>query len=285
MKEAAFDLSLRNGYRVQARAKHGVVPFGEDALIGALRAHPQARLIGAGYNIILSKSRYDESFIVVSLPAHMQTGAQFAGRRLRAYAGTSMLDLSIAAQRLGLSGLEMFYDIPSSLGGAVVMNAGANGLEICELLVSVRAFDRSTGDILELRAGDLDYGYRRSLFQARPSLVVLSAELELRQGDPDEVRVTMERIKETRWRKQPRDLPNAGSVFKRPPGRFVGQMLDELELRGLTIGGAQISTKHSGFIVNLGGATGADILALIEEVRKRVYAHFQIDLVREQVII
>jgi len=280
-----FDLTCRNSYRIAAEARRGIVPANAAELVEALRAEPDAIVIGSGHNLILRSARYDDTFIVASVADLNDDVCALKEDTLTAYAGVSMTPLSILAMEHGLAGLEMFYDIPSSLGGAVVMNAGASGEEIKDVLTDVTVFDRAKGIILTLRRDDIGYAYRQSIFQQRPELIVLSATLTLKAGNRGQILERMESIKEARWAKQPRDLPNAGSVFKRPPGYYVGQMMEELDLKGHRVGGAQLSSKHGGFIVNLDQASGADILELIAHIKAVVSQRFGIDLQQEQVII
>jgi UDP-N-acetylmuramate dehydrogenase len=152
-------------------------------------------------------------------------------------------------------------------------------------LVKVRYLDLTDLQIKEITKEDIGFEYRNSFFQKNTDKIVLKAWFQLKKGNPDEIKAKMEQTKQTRWAKQPREYPNCGSVFKRPPGRFVGPMLDELGMKGFAIGGARISEKHSGFIVNTGNATGKDILAVIAEAQKRVKEKFGVDLEVEQRII
>ena len=165
------------------------------------------------------------------------------------------------------------------------MNAGASGEEIKDLLIKVRYLDLEDMKFKELVRNDIKFEYRNSYFQKNPDKIVLKAWFKLTPGDRERIKDKMEAIKTTRWAKQPREYPNCGSVFKRPEGRFVGPMLDELGLKGFTIGGAQISEKHSGFIVNVGNAKGSDIISLIIEAKIHVKAKFGLDLELEQRVI
>src|SRR5690606_19507865 len=185
----------------------------------------------------------------------------------------------------GLSGIEIFYDIPSSLGGAIVMNAGASGEEIKDVLVKVRYLDLQDLKIKEILKEDMSFEYRNSFFQRNTDKIVLKAWLRLKAGSKDQIKDKMETIKAQRWAKQPKEFPNAGSVFKRPKGYYVGAIIDELQLKGFTIGGAKISEKHGGFIVNFNNAKGEDIINIINEVKRRVLENFGVDLEVEQRII
>jgi UDP-N-acetylmuramate dehydrogenase len=165
------------------------------------------------------------------------------------------------------------------------MNAGTKEGEIKDILIKVRYLDLTDMQFKEKTKDEMGFEYRNSFFQKNTDKILLKAWFQLQKGNPEEIKYKMEETKQIRWEKQPREYPNCGSVFKRPPGRFVGPMLDELGLKGFTIGGAQISEKHSGFIVNTGNATGQDILAVISEAQKRVKEKFGIDMEVEQRII
>src|SRR5690606_34378752 len=185
----------------------------------------------------------------------------------------------------GLSGVEIFYDIPSSLGGAIVMNAGASGEEIKDVLVKVRYLDRSNMQVKEIHKEDMGFEYRNSFFQRNKDKIVLKAWLKLAPKEKFLVRGKMEAIKAQRWAKQPKEFPNAGSVFKRPAGYYVGAIMDELGLKGFTVGGAKISEKHGGFIINFDNCSGKDIIAIITEVKRQVMEKYDVDLEIEQRII
>lgn len=279
-----FNLLNYNAYRLAACCKKAYFPESETELASLFHEKTHARkiILGNGNNVILSKDWYDEDFIVLNGCFNQ---VEVNGTKIIAEAGATMLQLSKTAKRHRLSGFEIFYDIPSSVGGAVVMNAGAGEEEIKDLLVKVRYLDSTSLQIKEIDCDKIDFEYRNSFFQKNPDKIVLKAWFRLTPGNPTEIQTKMERTKQKRWAKQPRDYPNCGSVFKRPAGRFVGPMLDELGLKGFTIGGAKVSEKHSGFIVNIGNATGKDILALIKAVQDQVKEIFNVDLDVEQRII
>lgn len=277
-----FDLTNFNSYRIKAICKKAYFPESEGDLIRVLQSESDYILIGSGHNIILSKPYYGQTFIILtktfdSIRVNQNT--------LEVEAGAWMTDLAIKAQELGLSGLEVFYDIPSSLGGAIVMNAGASGYEIKDVLLRVRYLDLVDMEIKEILKEDMSFEYRNSFFQRNTDKIVLKAWLKLELKDPNSIQVFMEEIKAQRWAKQPKELPNAGSVFKRPKGYYVGAIIDELNLKGHTVGGAKISEKHGGFIVNFNNATGEDIINLIQYVKGCVLERFSIDLEVEQRII
>ncbi|HLN94903.1 MAG TPA: UDP-N-acetylmuramate dehydrogenase [Flavobacterium sp.] len=278
-----FDLTEYNAYRVKAVCRRAYFPeTGADVASLFGEGQPQRIVIGSGHNLLLSKSAYDDEFVVFNGNFDAIT---IEGETIKAEAGATLEHISELARDHSLTGMEVFWDIPSSLGGAVAMNAGASGEEIKDVLVNVTYFHIPSQTIRTMQKEDMGFIYRNSYFQDNRDTVVLEAELRLAKGDPQAIREKMEDIKEKRWAKQPRTYPNCGSVFKRPPGRFVGPMIDELGLKGFRIGGAEVSEKHSGFIINVGDATGADIIAIIKEVKARVLEKFGVDLEVEQRII
>lgn len=201
------------------------------------------------------------------------------GNRLRAQAGASLSSLAWAAQRSGLTGLEFAVGIPGTLGGGLFMNAGAYGGELGPLVQSCKVLT-AEGEVRRLAGRDLEFGYRHSILQERPWLA-LEATLALQPGAREEITGLMRRYTEEREAKQPLELPSAGSVFRRPEGYFVGKLVTDAGLRGFQIGGAQVSEKHAGFIVNAGGATARDVLALIAHVQETVRARFGVSLETE----
>ncbi|MCD7885128.1 MAG: UDP-N-acetylmuramate dehydrogenase [Lachnospiraceae bacterium] len=195
---------------------------------------------------------------------------------IRAEAGAMLSAIARRAQEAGLTGFEFASGIPGTLGGAVVMNAGAYGGEMKQVLLSARVLTRE-GEIREIPAEELELGYRTSVIPAN-GWIVLGAAIALRPGAPAAIRARMEELREQRVAKQPLDLPSAGSTFKRPEGYFAGKLIMDADLRGYTVGGAQVSEKHCGFVVNRGGATAADVRQLIADVAAKVKADFGVIL-------
>ncbi|MPN13327.1 UDP-N-acetylenolpyruvoylglucosamine reductase [bioreactor metagenome] len=178
--------------------------------------------------------------------------------------------LAVTAQSSGLTGLEFAHGIPGSVGGAVVMNAGAYGGEIKQVVRRVTAW--FPGGVRILEAAELDFSYRHSVFSEHPEAVVMSAEFALARGDRAEIKGKMEDLMNRRRASQPLEYPSAGSTFKRPEGYFAGALIEQSGLKGARVGGAQVSEKHAGFIINTGGATCGDVLELIKMVQERIYA-------------
>lgn len=279
-----MDLTELNAYRVKSICKKAYFPDSEEDLINLLnnKSHEDLNIIGNGNNIILAKEYYENPFVILNKCFDkIIVDNDF----LIAEAGATLLKLSETALHYSLTGLEEFYDIPSSVGGAIVMNAGNKDKEIKDVVTKIRFLNLETLEIHEITSEEADFSYRNSLFQESNNHIILKAWFKLSPGDPNKIQHKMFQGKKLRWSKQPREYPNCGSVFKRPEGRFVGPMLDELDLKGFSIGGAQVSTKHSGFIVNNANATGKDILSLINEIQRRVKAHFGVDLIIEQRVI
>lgn len=208
---------------------------------------------------------------------------RFEGTRGFAESGALLAAVSKTAAPLGLSGLEFAVGIPGTIGGGVMMNAGAYGGEMKEVVTHVTVVDEA-GDVRRLTAPELEFGYRRSLLQSR-SWIVADIEMALRPGDPERILALMSHNQYLRESMQPLEMPSAGSVFKRPPGKYVGPMIQQLGLKGHRIGGAQVSEKHAGFIVNRGNARAADVLALIAHIRQRVHAEFGVWLETEVQVI
>lgn len=279
-----FDLTLYNSYRIKAICKTAYFPESEEDIIDFYMSKRPFVLLGSGHNIILSKEYYDTNFLIFNGNYKNITIDKNSGL-VNAEAGITMLEISELALENSLNGVEVFYDIPSSLGGAVVMNAGASGEEIKDVLVKVRYLDLADMKVKEITKEEMAFEYRNSFFQRNTDKVVLKVWLQLKAGNPKEIRTKMNTIKESRWAKQPKNFPNAGSVFKRPKGYYVGAIMDELGLKGFSIGGAKISEKHGGFIVNYNNAKGQDILEIIKEVKQKVMNRFGVDLEVEQRVI
>ena len=191
-------------------------------------------------------------------------------------AGTLLSKAASEAAKKGLSGLEFAAGIPGTLGGAMVMNAGAYGGEMKDVVVSAKVLTQE-GEVLELDVKELDLSYRHSCIPEK-GYIVLSATVLLTPKEESEIRAEMDDYKNRRVEKQPLEYPSAGSTFKRPEGHFAGKLIQDAGLKGYTVGGAQVSEKHSGFVINIGNATAEDVLKLISDVQDKVEEQFQITL-------
>lgn len=200
------------------------------------------------------------------------------GEKITAQSGALLSRIASAAYRNSLTGLEFASGIPGTLGGGIYMNAGAYGGELKDVIESVTYLDN--GEIITKTADMLEFGYRKSSFTDK-DYIILSAELKLKKGNPDEIKEKTDDYRQRRTSKQPLDMPSAGSTFKRPEGYFAGKLIEDSGLKGFKIGGAQVSEKHSGFVVNAGGATAADVKALIEHIQKTVKEKFGVEMKTE----
>lgn len=196
---------------------------------------------------------------------------------IRAQAGVSLVKLGSEAANYSLTGFEFASGIPGTVGGAVVMNAGAYGGEMKDVLVKATVMNQTSGDIYEMTTEELQLGYRTSA-AAKQNLIVLDAVLGLSAGNQQEIKARILELAKSRREKQPLTYPSAGSTFKRPQGYFAGKLIADAGLKGLTVGGAQVSEKHAGFVVNIGNATAQDVIELTEKVTERVWAAYGVKL-------
>ena len=224
-------------------------------------------VLGRGSNLLVSDAGFDGVVIHI--------GAEFGsvcadGNLITAGGGASLASACRAALDNGLTGLEFCYGIPGSVGGGAVMNAGAYGGELGEVIRSIEYVD-SDGQKHQKNRGELEFSYRRSSLSEK-GCTVTEVCFELQRGDKAAIKAKMDDILARRADKQPLNYPSAGSVFLRPEGHFAGALIEQAGLKGFTVGGAQVSKKHAGFIINVGGATASDVARLIEIIKNRVYA-------------
>lgn len=252
----------------------------QSLLMKAAEAAVPVTLVGNGSNLLVRDKGIRG--LVIKLGS-MLRDIKVSGNMLTFGSGVSLAQASKKAAELGLSGMEFAVGIPGSIGGAVYMNAGAYDGEMSKVVKSVRVMD-AAGEVSELSAGELDFGYRHSALQGS-SKIVTSVTVELAAGDKQAIAEKMADFSNRRITKQPLELPSAGSMFKRPPGYFAGTLIDQTGLKGYTVGGAQVSTKHAGFVVNIGGATAADVLQLISDVQAKVFAAHGVHLEPEVLVL
>ena len=234
-------------------------------------------LLGRGSNVVISDEGFDG--VVVSLSELSSVNIDISDDNcIVAGAGASMLKLANFAQQNGLSGIEFAHGIPGTVGGGVYMNAGAYGGEICQVLKSCLVFDQIDGYIFLIDASQCDFSYRHSIFMDNKNLIVLFATFELKVGNPDEIKAKMDEYKAKRMASQPLEYPSAGSTFKRPEGYFAGKLIEDSGLKGFSVGGAQVSEKHAGFVINKGDATADDIKNLVCHIQKTVKEKFDVSL-------
>ena len=252
----------------------------QSLLLKAAEAAVPVTLVGNGSNLLVRDKGIRG--LVIKLGS-MLRDINVSGNMLTFGSGVSLAQASKKAAELGLSGMEFAVGIPGSIGGAVYMNAGAYDGEMSKVVKSVRVMD-AAGEVSELSAGELDFGYRHSALQGSGKIVT-SVTVELAAGDKQTIAEKMADFSNRRITKQPLELPSAGSMFKRPPGYFAGTLIDQTGLKGYTVGGAQVSTKHAGFVVNIGGATAADVLQLISDVQAKVFAAHGVHLEPEVLVL
>lgn len=207
----------------------------------------------------------------------------FTKNCVTAGAGGSLSALCSEAANRGLGGMECLYGIPGSVGGALYMNAGAYGAEMKDIVRSARCIDKN-GEIVDIPAEEMDLSYRHSAFSEN-GMCILSVTLELTPKDPDEIKAKMSEVMAKRRDKQPLEYPSCGSTFKRPEGYFAAALIEECGLKGYTIGGAQVSEKHSGFVINKGGATFEDVMELVGHIKKVVREQKGVELECEMLIV
>ncbi len=244
-------------------------------LIAVLRERGIAyTILGNGSNILVSDEGLEGVVISLAKPAAAFGIAEDG--TVVAEAGVLLSQLAAAAAKARLTGLEFAAGIPGSLGGGLVMNAGAYGGELKDVVLTVDVLD-AAGQRRNISNAEADFAYRHSRMLDE-GMIVLGATLQLAHADQDEIRATMEDLASRRRDKQPLELPSAGSTFKRPEGHFAGKLIQDAGLSGFSVGGAQVSTKHCGFVVNTGGATASDIYSLITQVQQRVQDAFGVQL-------
>ena len=223
-------------------------------------------LLGNGSNVLAS----DEGFrgIIIKLTGDFNE-ATVDGEIIKAGAGITLTKLANVAMNASLTGLEFASGIPGTLGGALFMNAGAYGGEMCQVVTSVKVLDKADGSIKSFTNEEMEFGYRHSALKEN-GCIALSCEMKLSTSDATTIRETMLDLNKRRKEKQPLEYPSAGSTFKRPEGYFAGKLIEDAGLGGYTVGGAQVSEKHKGFVINKGGATAKDVKDLIDHVIKTV---------------
>ena len=230
-------------------------------------------VLGRGSNLLVSDKGYRG--VILSIYKDFQK-TEIQGETVTVQAGVLLTTLSGKVLDASLPGLEFTSGIPGTIGGAVVMNAGAYGGEMKDIVRKVTVLDQD-GEVRTLTCGEMQFGYRTSLAKKK-GYIVLGAELTLKQGEKEKIREEMQALKAKRIEKQPLEFPSAGSTFKRPEGYFAGKLIMDAGLRGAAVGGAQVSEKHCGFVVNTGNATAADVRELMRQVQGKVQEQFGVHL-------
>lgn len=231
-------------------------------------------VIGNGSNVVFS----DDGFSGLVIVTTGMKSFSIENTIIKADCGASVTRLAAEAQRAGLSGLEFAYGIPGTVGGGVYMNAGAYGGSLSDVVISSICFDTEKQTIRKIDLEEHEFSYRHSIYTKNSNLVILAAMLELTHGDKNEIAEQMNGHLRSRKEKQPLEFPSAGSVFKRPLGYYAGELIEKSGLKGYRIGGAEVSEKHAGFIVNRGGASADDVKRLVEHIKHTVYQNYGVEL-------
>ena len=270
-------MSRHTTFRVGGPADFFVTPKAKDEVRDVVRICKEAGMpyyiIGNGSNLLVSDAGYRG--VIVQIYKEMNE-VKVEGDLVKAQAGALLSGIAAKALGAELSGFEFASGIPGTIGGACVMNAGAYGGEMKDVLESVTVLT-GEGKIIELGRNELELGYRTSVI-AKKGYIVLGAVLKLERGDGEKIKTYMDELKEKRVTKQPLEYPSAGSTFKRPEGYFAGKLIEDAGLRGFQVGGAQVSEKHCGFVINRDHATAADIMELMRQVQIRVKENSGVDL-------
>ena len=271
-------MSEHISFKLGGKAKRFITVTEQEAplLIATLNASGEKyAVIGNGTNILVRDEGFDGTIVKLmpSLPV-------IDGTTLTVGAGTLLSVTASSAAESGLTGLEFAHGIPGTVGGAVMMNAGAYGGEIKDVLVSTD-YCTPEGKVLTLSSAEHNFGYRQSFFKAHPEMLILRSTFRLSVGDKAEIKEKMSDLARRRRESQPLDKPSAGSTFKRPEGFFAGKLIEDCNLKGFSIGGAQVSAKHAGFVINTGNATCKDVLDLCEHIKKTVFSTYGAVLERE----
>lgn len=264
-------------FRIGGPADYFVMPSSAEQLAGILKICKEENvpyfILGNGSNLLVGDKGIRG--VVIQLYKNFDE-ITIAGTTVTAKAGAMLIRVAKEAGKAGLTGLEFASGIPGTIGGAMVMNAGAYGGEMKDVVTSVTVLT-DDGEIKTLKGSEMDFRYRGSVVEEK-GYIVLQAVMELKEGDVKEILTSMDQLTVRRKTKQPIEYPSAGSTFKRPEGYFAGKLIMDAGLCGFKVGGAQVSKKHCGFVINAGGATAADVMKLMSDVSVRVQERFGVKL-------
>ena len=280
------DISLKkyNSYKLNVISKYLVFPKDEmelSLLITFLKSNDIKHIVlGNGSNVIFSCDYYDGVVVRLDKLNSLEIDEEY----VNVGAGYSLVKLAMIAVDKELSGLEFASGIPGFVGASVAMNAGAYNSSLSDVLDSVRVMS-SDGSIKSMKASELKFGYRTSIFKENTDYVIISCKFKLIKGNKNEIMELMEKRRKRRLESQPLDYPSAGSVFRNPKDDYAGRLIEDVGLKGYKIGGAMVSLKHANFIINYDKATGKDIVDLIELIKRKVKDKYSVDLVLEQIIV
>lgn len=270
-------MSSHTTFRIGGPADYFVLPENAEELKSVLKLCAEEQMpyfiLGNGSNLLVG----DQGFrgVVIQLYKNFD-GIEIQGTTVRARAGAMLIRVAKEAARAGLTGLEFASGIPGTVGGAMVMNAGAYGGEMKDVVTSVLVLSKD-GEIRTLGNEEMKFRYRGSVIEDE-GYIVLETVMELQEGNVEEIQSRIEELSLQRKTKQPIEYPSAGSTFKRPEGYFAGKLIMDAGLRGYQVGGAKVSEKHCGFVINAGGATAADVMQLMKDVSEKVEEKFGVGL-------
>ncbi len=277
-------MSRHTSFKIGGPADILATPINEGELCKLLQRAKEnnvaVTLIGNGSNLLVRDGGIRG--LVIKL-GNMLNSIEVSEGSITFGSGVSLALASKKAAECGLTGMEFAVGIPGSIGGAVYMNAGAYDGEMANVVTAVRTVD-AEGNVRTLSVAEMEFGYRKTVLQ-NSGLIVTAVTVTMPHGDKTEIAAKMADFSQRRISKQPLELPSAGSMFKRPPGYFAGTLIEQTGLKGYTVGGAQVSTKHAGFVVNVGGATAADVLQLIKDVQEKVMTQHGVMLHPEVLVI
>lgn len=270
-------MSSHTTFRIGGPADYFVMPVSIAELAAIIKICKEAKvpyfILGNGSNLLIG----DKGFRGVIIQLYkMFDGIRIEGTTVTARAGAMLIRVAKEAGKAGLTGLEFASGIPGTIGGAMVMNAGAYGGEMKDVVTSVTVLTRE-GEVKTLKGAEMNFRYRGSVVEDE-GYIVLEAVMKLKEGNAHEIQARMEELSVQRKTKQPIEYPSAGSTFKRPEGYFAGKLIQDAGLRGYKVGGAQVSEKHCGFVINAGGATAADVMQLMQDVSDKVQEQFGVAL-------
>ncbi len=277
-------MSKHTSFKIGGPADIYVCPKSVEELTSLLKigktANVPITLVGNGSNLLVSDNGI-EGLVVSCLK--MKKIALLSQDEIFAQAGASLTAVCLFAQKHGLAGMEFAYGIPGSVGGAVYMNAGAYGGEMKDIVKKVQSLDENL-NLVERTLEELGLGYRESVYKSNGEIIT-GVTLKLKKGDSEEISKEMETLMNKRHTSQPLDYASAGSTFKRPEGYYAAALIDECGLKGLSVGDAQVSEKHAGFVINKGNATCRDVLKLIEKIKDTVYTQKDVKLDTEVIFV
>ena len=273
------DVSLKDvsSFKVGGNAEFGIYPNTKDELASLCALCRSISVpfivVGNASNLVFDDSGYEGAVLFTNNINKISIN----GNYISADCGLPLSRLCLIASAQELSGIEFAYGIPGTVGGAVFMNAGAYGGEFKDVICEVTYYDTEEDDFFTVKNEECSFGYRKSIFQDN-NKIILSTTIKLSKSDKDQIQALMHDYMQRRRDKQPLNYPSAGSVFKRPEGYFAGKLIEDSMLKGHTVGGAQVSEKHAGFIINIGNATASDIKTLVEHIITVVKEKFSVDL-------